>query len=225
MANGSTAAANCCRAGAVPQPRRRSLPAHRGTADDLRPPGHQATAADIDGHTDVVTTDAYNPCDGLPFVLRGRGDGTFVRDDTVLARALRAGMPQGSGLWNVLAIPIGGLMDLVLGGTDQTVWFKGKGGGGFDLHVGDAMVSRLAWVSARWRASTHRRNARPGMLLPRAAGRQRAMATRSSGNRRRAHAGRGSHAVDEHLRAPNTGAVACGHCSDAPVSLQAGAST
>ncbi|WP_088279675.1 VCBS repeat-containing protein [Ideonella sp. A 288] len=115
---------------------------YRRVAVPQRIYGHQATAADLDGdgHIDLVTTDAYNPNDALPFVLRGRGDGTFTRDDTVITSAVWNKTSRSGGLWNVFAIPVDGpqgrRLGLVLAGGDQTVWYPGNGAGGFDLSAG-----------------------------------------------------------------------------------------
>lgn len=84
--------------------------------------GHKAVAFDIDrdGHVDVVTTDFIDLAQpvgcGAPYVLRGRGDGTFVRDYRFIdGDALRRILPD-CGMFNVDMVPIAGRRDLVVGG-------------------------------------------------------------------------------------------------------------
>ena len=98
--------------------------------------GHRADAADLDGdgHVDIITTDAYNELNpGQPFVLFGRGDGTFRRDDTLLTSSLFADMAANGGVWNVFLLPRDGRIDLVAAGGSRTVLLRGLGGGRFDF--------------------------------------------------------------------------------------------
>jgi hypothetical protein len=84
--------------------------------------GHKAVAFDIngDGHVDIVTTDFIDPSQplgcGAPFVLLGRGDGTFKRDYSLIdADALRRALPE-CGMFNVDMVPVDGRHDLIFGG-------------------------------------------------------------------------------------------------------------
>lgn len=97
--------------------------------------GHGATAFDVDGDglVDIVTTDAWNPNQRLPFVWRGRGDGRFVRDDRIITTALSQQLPPTNTFWNAYGVPRDGRVDLVLAGQDSTVLLQADGRGGFDL--------------------------------------------------------------------------------------------
>lgn len=97
--------------------------------------GHQATAFDVDsdGHVDIVTTDAWNANERLPFVWRGQGDGRFARDDRIITTALTSQLPATNTFWNVFGVPRNGKVDLILAGQDVTVLLRSTGGGGFDL--------------------------------------------------------------------------------------------
>ena len=98
--------------------------------------GHRADAADLDGdgNIDIITTDAYNNVNvGLPFVLFGRGDGTFRRDDTLLSAPVLVDMVASAGIWNVFLVPIDGRIDLVVVGGDKTIYARGLGAGRFDF--------------------------------------------------------------------------------------------
>lgn len=74
--------------------------------------GHQASAADIDGdgHIDIVTVDPKT--NKTPFVLWGRGDGSFRKDT--------GRMPQDmfdKAIFGVVLIPIDGKLRLVVSGN------------------------------------------------------------------------------------------------------------
>ena len=106
--------------------------------------GHKGVAIDIngDGNVDILTTDISNPAQpsgcGVPYVLLGRGDGTFTRNYSFIDEYfVREKMPL-CGFFNIDIIPIDGRYDLFIGGlirkpNDQgswsLLWLKGKTGG------------------------------------------------------------------------------------------------
>lgn len=124
--------------------------------------GHKAVAFDVDrdGHVDVVTTDFIDPAQpngcGAPYALRGRGDGTFVRDYTLIdGNALRSALPD-CGMFNVDMVPIAGQQDLVVGGIGRdgsgtgiwvALWVKGSGPG-FDFTTPVALTMPIEPLSA-----------------------------------------------------------------------------
>ena len=105
--------------------------------------GHKAVAVDLNGdrNIDIVTSDLIDPSQpigcGTPFVLLGRGDGTFTRNYTFLdANFVRNQLPQ-CGFFDVDIIPIDGRHDIMISGLDssgnwEVLWLNGKIGG-FDL--------------------------------------------------------------------------------------------
>ena len=65
-------------------------------------------------------------------VLLGQGDGTFVRDDTIVPSNIFEYVGEFAGLYQVWLVPIDGRIDAVFASSDRTVWFQGNGTGGFD---------------------------------------------------------------------------------------------
>ena len=100
--------------------------------------GHQAALGDIngDGFVDVLTTNSMDFTGGgadiTPFVMLGKGDGTFVRDNTIVPASIYDYSGRTDGIWGVQLIPVSGRLDAVIGGGN-TVWLKGNGKGGFDV--------------------------------------------------------------------------------------------
>ncbi len=106
--------------------------------------GHKAVALDIngDGNTDIVTSDFIDPAQpngcGAPYVLLGRGDGSFQRDYSYIDRdAVRTLMPM-CGFFDVDVVPVDGRLDLMIGGLTRVgldqgswgvLWIKGRPGG------------------------------------------------------------------------------------------------
>lgn len=110
--------------------------------------GHKAVALDIDGdgNADVITTDVSNPnqplgC-GAPYVLKGRGDGSFVRDESLIDQQGLRTLLSACGMFNVDIVPVDGRHDLLVGGLalgpggwlepsiHSVVWVKGRTVGG-----------------------------------------------------------------------------------------------
>jgi hypothetical protein len=114
--------------------------------------GHQAHAGDVngDGFVDVVTTNSadFVGTDITPFVLLGRGDGSFVRSNAYIPSSVYDLTGRGDGIWGVGLIPIDGRLDLVLGGGN-TVWIQGKPGGGFDLSTARVLPTLVAPATGR----------------------------------------------------------------------------
>ncbi len=102
--------------------------------------GHKAAAADLDGdgNVDLITTDAFNSNNRLPFLLKGNGDGTFTRDDSFINSEIMGGEVHFT-VWNIFLIPYNG--DTVLGmgysgdNTNQTNTriYMQKNSGKFDF--------------------------------------------------------------------------------------------
>ena len=98
--------------------------------------GHQAAIGDIngDGFMDVITTNSadFIGMDIKPFVLLGRGDGTFTRDNTIVPANIYDFTGNTDGIYGMQLIPIEGRLDAIIGGGN-TVWLKGNGKGGFSV--------------------------------------------------------------------------------------------
>lgn len=96
--------------------------------------GHKASAGDInkDGNVDIITVNqGFSEFD--PFVLLGRGDGTFIKSTEYLPRDYRLlTQIQNSGLYQVDLIPVEGRLDIIFGSSNKTAWVKGASNGGFD---------------------------------------------------------------------------------------------
>ena len=74
--------------------------------------GHQASAADIDGdgRIDIVTTDPKTH--QTPFILWGRGDGTFTQDTTRMPADM-----LGKAIFGAMLVPVDGTLRLVASGN------------------------------------------------------------------------------------------------------------
>lgn len=98
--------------------------------------GHQAAAADIngDGNIDIITINAlggdYDNSVDRVSVLLGRGDGTFIQNNSIIPKT--SALADINGMWNINLIPIDGRLDLVLAQDLFTIWIKGDKHGGFD---------------------------------------------------------------------------------------------
>lgn len=79
--------------------------------------GHQATAADFngDGHVDIVSVDPV--IRKTPFVLWGKGDGTFTEDRTIMPADT-----HGKDIYGAVAVPVEGKLNLVLSGLTPGAW-------------------------------------------------------------------------------------------------------
>ncbi|MFO1327708.1 MAG: VCBS repeat-containing protein [Rubrivivax sp.] len=114
--------------------------------------GHQAHAGDVngDGFVDVVTANSadFAGNDITPFVLLGRGDGTFVRSNAYIPSSIYDLTGRSDGIWGIGLIPIDGRLDLVLGGG-HTVWIKGAPGGGFDIGSARVLPSLVSATTGR----------------------------------------------------------------------------
>ena len=79
--------------------------------------GHQATAADFngDGHVDIVSVDPV--IRKTPFVLWGKGDGTFTEDGDIMPVDVK-----GKNIYGAVAIPIDGTVKLILSGLTPGAW-------------------------------------------------------------------------------------------------------
>jgi hypothetical protein len=85
--------------------------------------GHKAAIADIDGdgNADIVTVSPHS-LSSLPFVLWGKGDGTFIRDDTIFSNDLWNFVSRwNSGVWNVELVPVNGKINLFMIGALTTL--------------------------------------------------------------------------------------------------------
>lgn len=117
--------------------------------------GHKAAALDINGdaNIDIVTVDPIDKAQpigcGAPYVLLGRGDGTFTKDSSFIDQALLRKKLQFCGMFNVDVIPVDGRQDMFLAGqandgNDNAVhavlWAKGVKNG-FD--IANAKLLRL----------------------------------------------------------------------------------
>lgn len=99
--------------------------------------GHKAAAADIDGdgNIDILTTNqgiGTDEADRKPFVLLGNGDGTFVRDDTIVPANIFDLTGQMFGLYQVWLVPVESRIDAVFASSGRTIRLPGNGKGGFD---------------------------------------------------------------------------------------------
>ena len=112
--------------------------------------GHKAAALDINGdrNIDIITTDIIDPSQpigcGAPYVLLGRGDGTFTRDYRFIDQNILRNALSLCGMFNVDIIPIDGRYDIMVGGMVNTntgsglwnvFWAKGTRNG-FDFSSG-----------------------------------------------------------------------------------------
>jgi hypothetical protein len=88
--------------------------------------GHQATAADFDGNGTVDIVSVDRTVRGRPFVLWGRGDGTFVEDDARMPSDM-----QGKDINGVVAVPIGGKPHVVVSGLTPNSWKPGDPRGAY----------------------------------------------------------------------------------------------
>lgn len=105
--------------------------------------GHKASAADInkDGFVDILITNQTNLfdiTDREPFVLKGNGDGTFIKTKqfTQPLFNLQSHEKLMDNTYQVELVPIDGRLDVFFAGSLSTVHFKGLQDGGFDKHSG-----------------------------------------------------------------------------------------
>lgn len=93
---------------------------------------HQAAAADInkDGAVDLVITNQVGAYDRLPVVLLGNGDGSFIKNNSLLPNDMLN--KNINGLYQVQIIPIENRLDIIFGYADESVYIKGFQNGGFD---------------------------------------------------------------------------------------------
>lgn len=102
-----------------------------------------ASAADLNGDGNVDIAIAYNSQfpkeeDRTPFVLLGKGDGSFTRADGLLPLMNTNGRPTAweiGGYMGLHLIPIGNRLDLLMVGYQSIAWIRGveKQPGRFDV--------------------------------------------------------------------------------------------
>jgi uncharacterized protein (DUF1800 family) len=102
-----------------------------------------ASAADLNGDGNVDIAIAYNSQfpkeeDRTPFVLLGKGDGSFTRADGLLPLMNNNGRPTAweiGGYMGLHLIPIGNRLDLLMVGYQSIAWIRGveKQPGRFDV--------------------------------------------------------------------------------------------
>ena len=102
-----------------------------------------ASAADLNGDGNVDIAIAYNSQfpkeeDRTPFVLLGKGDGSFTRADGLLPLMNNNGRPTAweiGGYMGLHLIPIGDRLDLLMVGYQSIAWIRGveKQPGRFDV--------------------------------------------------------------------------------------------
>jgi hypothetical protein len=78
---------------------------------------HQLAAADInqDGNVDVIATDGYNY--NTPVIFWGKGDGTFVFDNTRFPADMK-----WKSIFGIRAIPVDGNLKILVSGNPRGTW-------------------------------------------------------------------------------------------------------